>query len=128
MDDAESMYERGAARMRAVYAGEVAVRPEGTSAFSDVMMKTLFAEVWARDVLPIRDRRLLIMGTAAAHGAVDTWRIHARAALRNAEVTVDELREALIMLAPYAGYPNVTQLLLPCEEVIEAFEDESHGG
>ena len=116
-------YERGAAKMREVYAGEVADLTEGTHAFTDVMMKTLFAEVWDRDVLPIRDRRLLLMGTIAARGAVDVWPIQARAALLNGELTPDQLRETLIMLAPYAGYPMVAQLLGPCEEVISAFQE-----
>jgi 4-carboxymuconolactone decarboxylase len=117
-------YERGAAKMREVYAGEVADLPEGPLAFNDVMMKTLFAEVWDRDVLSIRDRRLLLMGVIAARGAVDVWRIQARVALLNGELTPDELRETPIVLAPYAGYPMVAQLLGPCEEVIAAFEQE----
>lgn len=43
--------ERGAAKLRQVYAGDVVDLPEGTMAFNDVMVRTLFAEVWARDIL-----------------------------------------------------------------------------
>jgi 4-carboxymuconolactone decarboxylase len=82
------------------------------------MMKTLFAEVWGRDVLSIRDRRLLVMGTIAAVGAFDAWAIQARAALKRGELTPEELRETLVMLAPYAGYPNVARLAGRCEEVV----------
>jgi 4-carboxymuconolactone decarboxylase len=110
--------------MRAVYADEMVDYPEGTFAFNDVMLKTLFAEVWTRDVLAMRDRRLLLLGAIAARGAVDGWCIHARAALRNGELTPDELRETLIMLAPYAGYPVVTPLLKSCEEVIGAWQQD----
>ena len=113
-----SAYERGAAKIREVYAGDIVDMPEGTMAFNDVMMRSLFAEVWDRDELPMRDRRLLLMGAIVASGATDVWPIQARAALKNGELTDDELRETLIMLAPYAGYPNVAPLVVECENVI----------
>jgi 4-carboxymuconolactone decarboxylase len=121
-DAAPDAYERGAAKLREVYAGDVVDLPEGTMAFNDVMVKTVFAEVWDRDVLPVRDRRLLLMGVIAAQGQPEVWRIQATAALKNAELTPDELRETLVMLAPYAGYPNVAGLVVACEEVIAAVE------
>lgn len=114
----KSAYDRGADMIREVYAGDVVDLPEGTMAFYDVMMKTLFAGVWDRDVLSIRDRRLLIMGVIAARGEQATWRIQAKAALKRGELSPDELRETLIMLAPYAGYPSVAPLITLCEEVI----------
>ena len=86
-------FERGAARLREVYAGDVVDLPEGTMAFNDVMVRTLFAEVWARDVLDLRSRRLLLMGVIATNGQVDTWKVQARASLRNGELTPDELKK-----------------------------------
>ena len=111
-DDDKSVYDRGAEMISEVYAGEVVTMAEGTMAFNDVMMKSLFAEVWDRDVMSIRDRRLLIMGVIAANGATETWKIQAKAALTRGELSPDELRETLIMLAPYAGYPNVAPLIV----------------
>jgi len=113
-------YARGAANMRKVYADAVPVLPEGTMVFNDVMVRTLFAEVWDRDVLSVRDRRLLLMGVIAAAGSPEVWRIQAAAALELGELDADELRETLVMLAPYAGYPRVAALVVPCEEVIAA--------
>ena len=115
-------YERGVAMIEEVYDGEVPALPEGTMAYNDVMMRSLFAEVWDRDVLSIRDRRMLILGVVAARGATDVWRLQARAALKRGELTPDELRETLIMLAPYAGYPNVAPLIGPCEEAINDWQ------
>jgi 4-carboxymuconolactone decarboxylase len=124
----QSSFERGAAMLRRVYAGDVVDIPEGDFPFNDVMLKTLFAQVWDRELLDIRSRRLLIMGVIAANGQVDTWKIQARAALRRRELTPDELRETLIMLAPYAGYPNVAAILLPTEEVIATWQREGEPG
>lgn len=60
-------YAKGAAMMERIYNGAVPVLPEGTMVFNDVMMRTLFAEVWDRDVLPVRDRRLMLMEIGRAH-------------------------------------------------------------
>jgi 4-carboxymuconolactone decarboxylase len=115
--------------LRRVYAGDVVDIPEGQLPFNDVMLRTLFGQVWAREeLLDIRSRRLLIMGVIAANGQVDTWKIQARASLRRRELTPDELRETVIMLAPYAGYPNVAGLLLATEEVISTWQGEGEPG
>jgi 4-carboxymuconolactone decarboxylase len=127
MDDHE-LFERGRAMLRRVYAGDVVDVPEGAMPFNDVMLRSLFGQVWHRDVLDIRSRRLLIMGVIAANGQADTWKIQARAALRRRELTPDELRETLVMLAPYAGYPNVAALLLPTEEVIATWQQDGEPG
>lgn len=126
--EASERYERGRAKIREVYAGDVVDLPEGAIPFNDVMLRTLFAEVWERDVLDVRSRRLLLMGVIAAHGQVDTWKIQARASLRNRELTPDQLRETLIMLAPYAGYPNVAGLVMACEEVIATWTADGEPG
>ena len=117
-DEPQSHYDRGLEVLRDVYAGDVVTLPEGTMAFNDVMVQTLFDQVWRRGVLDVRTRRMLLMGVIAANGQVDTWKIQARAALKRGELTPDELRETLVMLAPYAGYPNIAGLVVPCEEVI----------
>jgi 4-carboxymuconolactone decarboxylase len=110
--------ERGAEKMAEVYAGDVAVPPEGASAFADLMLEQLFAEVWTREALPVRDRRLLIMGVIASMGESMTWKIQAKSALKNGELTAEQLREVLIQLAQYAGYPRVAGLIGVTEEAI----------
>jgi len=123
-DSKPTRYEVGVAKLREVYAGDVPELPKGTLPFNDVMMETLFAGVWDRDVLSIRDRRLLLMGVIVARGQADVWAVQAKAALKREELTPDELRETLIILAPYAGYPNVAPLIMKGEEVINAVAAE----
>ena len=110
--------ERGAEMMKRVYAGDVGVPPEGASAFADVMLEQLFGEVWTREALPIRDRRLLTMGVIAALGEKDTFKIQVKAALKNGELDASQVREVLIHLAQYAGYPRVAGLIGPTEQAI----------
>jgi 4-carboxymuconolactone decarboxylase len=114
--------DRGAEMMKKVYAGDVVVPPEGASAFVDVMLEQIFAEVWTREALPVRDRRLLIMGVIACMGEQMTWGIQAKAALKNGELTPEQLREALIHLAQYAGYPRAAGLIGATEKAIAEFE------
>ena len=123
---ADDTYERGVAMVTEIYQGEVPALPEGAIAFNDVMMRSLFAEVWDRDVLSIRDRRLLIMGVIAARGSTEVWKLQAQSALKRGELTPDELRETLITLAPYAGYPNVAPLVGICETAINEWNQSQH--
>ena len=111
--------ERGAAMMEKVYAGDIAAPPEGASDFADLMLEQVFAEVWTREALPVRDRRLLIMGVIAALGESTTWKIQVKSAIKNGELSPEQAREALIQLAQYAGYPRVAGLLAATEEAIQ---------
>ena len=117
MGDAERR-ARGAEMLKKVYAGDVVVPPEGASAFADLMLEQVFAEVWTRPALSIRDRRMLIMGAIAALGESMTWKIQVRAALKNGELSAEQAREALLQLVQYVGYPRAAGLLGPTEEAI----------
>jgi 4-carboxymuconolactone decarboxylase len=127
----DSRYERGAEMIKKVYAGDVIVPPKGAMAFSDLMLESLFAEVWTREELSIRDRRLILLGVIGALGEKDTFAIQAKATLKNGELTPAQLREVLIMLANYAGYPRAAGLLGVVEQQIAAVakeEKEKVGG
>ena len=45
--------------------------------------------------------------------------------LKNGELTPAQLRELLLMIAPYAGYPRAAALVGPIENAIAEFEKES---
>jgi 4-carboxymuconolactone decarboxylase len=109
--------KRGLEMMSKVYAGDVVTPPEGY-AFSDMMLEQLFAEIWTRDALSMRDRRLLIMGIIAEKCEPMTFAIQAKAALKNGELEPDELREILLMIAQYSGYPSAAALIALVEQKI----------
>ena len=117
-------YERGAEMLKKVYADDVKAPPKGTMAFSDLMVENLFGEVWTRDVLSIRDRRLILLGVIGALGEKDTFAIQAKATLKNEELTPEQLREVVIVLANYAGYPRAAGVLGVVEQQIAAFSKE----
>jgi 4-carboxymuconolactone decarboxylase len=117
--------QRGLEVMKEVYAGDVAVPPEGALDFADIMLEQLFAEVWSREALSIRDRRMLLLGAIAALGEKDVFRIQARAALKNEELSPEQLREVVIHLVQYAGYPRVSGLVTVVESEIAEREKQS---
>ncbi len=119
--------QRGLEMLAEVYAGDVVTPPEGY-AFTDIMLEQVFAEVWSRDVLSIRDRRLLLLGIIAEKGETATFGIQAKAALKRNELAPDELRELLLMIAQYAGYPRAASLLGVVEQKIAEVEKERQSG
>ena len=124
----DERYRRGAEMIQKVYAGDVVVPPKGAMAFSDVMLETLFADVWTREELSMRDRRLILLGAIGALGEKDTFAIQAKAALKNQELDPTQLREVLIMLAHYAGYPRAAGMLGVVEQQIAAVAKEAAEG
>jgi len=120
--------ERGVKKFNEVYCGDLPTPEPGQIPFYDIMIEQLFGEVWTREALSLRDRRLLTMGVIAALGEKDTFCIQVRSGLKNGEFNADQVREMLIHLAPYAGYPRVAGLLLATETVLAEFAKSSAKG
>ncbi len=117
-DVSDERWERGAAQMEEVYGTVVPVVPKGMMDFSDIMVADCFGDVWTREGLDVGQRRLIVMGVIAAIGGADTWTIQCKAALEKGELTPDQLREILIQVTPYVGYPRAAGLVGPTEAAI----------
>ena len=68
------------------------------------------------------------MGVIMALGEKDTWVIQSRAAVKNGELTEEQLREALIHLAQYAGYPRVAGMIGPTEQMLAELRKDGAEG
>jgi 4-carboxymuconolactone decarboxylase len=102
---------RGAEVFESVYGSSVPLPPAGErDDFLRTMLEQLFAEIWSRGELTIRDRRLLIMGAIAALGERDLFALQARIAVEKGELTPVAVEEAILMLAQYVGYPRASGL------------------
>jgi 4-carboxymuconolactone decarboxylase len=107
----------GEETIKRVYAGDVAVPPEGYL-FTDVMLSQVFADQWNRDATSMRDKRILLLGMIAAQGEAMTFKIQAKAGIKNGEFSGEELRELHLFIAQYCGYPRAASMLGPMEEAI----------
>jgi len=123
-DTSKERRARGARMIGEVYAGMLSADPEKPTgdAFFDLMIENLFSEIWSRDVMSIRDRRLLLMGAIAAQAQNDVYEMQCMATLKNAELTVEQLREIPILMTQYIGYPKTTGLRNATEKAIHNFK------
>lgn len=68
-------------------------------------MEFAFGDIYSRPGLSLRDRELITVAILAAMGAREPQLdVHLHGAL-NVGITTDELRELMIHVAPYAGFP-----------------------
>ncbi len=105
----------GRETMAAVYGWDVS---DADGDFFGMTVEHLFGEVWTRDGLSFRDRRLLLVGLLVGRGLDDVLGLQIEAALGNGELTPDELREIVIFLTHYAGWPQGAKLNSQVEELI----------
>lgn len=84
-------------------------RPEPSSkpmeGVRELGINHLFAKVWTRPGLRIRDRRLITLALLAAQGRTDQLRAHVRGALIGEDpLSPEELVELMVQVAHYAGW------------------------
>ena len=113
-------WERGVAAYREVYGDDAPVFERGDAPFFDLMIEQLFAEVWTRPALDVGTRRLLVMGVLAAQHRFDTLGIQFSRALATGELTPEQVREVVVHLVPYVGYPSSAELFRVSEGAIAA--------
>ena len=98
---------RGLDMMTKVYGWEM---QDGPGDHFAVTADHLFADIWSRPGLSIRDRRLLLLGALTAQGLTDVAEIQIGAALHNEELDEEQLREIALFLCHYGGWPLGTKL------------------
>lgn len=121
---------RGIEMMRRVYGWEIS---EVHGDFLAMTVDHLFGEVWATEVFSVRERRLLLLGLLVGQGLDDVAELQLDAALRLGELSADELRDLVVFLAHYAGWPRGAKLNSAVESLLarraaEAAEASEGGG
>ncbi|MBA0126932.1 carboxymuconolactone decarboxylase family protein [Haloechinothrix sp. YIM 98757] len=111
----EGKRQQGLEMMRQVYGWDV---QDGTGEFFAQTVDHLFGEIWTRQGLSVRDRRLLLLGALAAQGLDDVAEIQAQAALGNEELDGEQLREVALFLTHYVGWPLGTKLNMTIERML----------
>jgi 4-carboxymuconolactone decarboxylase len=106
---------RGLRKMEQVYGFDMT---DGDGDFFRYTADHLFADIWTRPGLTDRDRRLLLIGMLAGQGAADVLGIQIPAAFAAGELSEDALREIVVFLSHYAGWPQGARLNSIVEETI----------
>jgi 4-carboxymuconolactone decarboxylase len=104
-----SRYERGSATRREVLGDAHVDRAEASKTdfdapFQRFITETAWGTLWAGDALDRPTRSLITVAILAAGGRHEELALHLRAT-KNTGATPDQVREALLHVAVYAGVP-----------------------
>lgn len=117
--DPDSARARGIAKMEEVYG--FSVDPDDLPGpYAAFTVDHLFGEVWTRPALDNRDRRLMTIGVLAALGQSPLVEIQFQSALDRGELTEEQVRETVLHLTHYIGWPLSTGINAVAEKVIAA--------
>lgn len=119
-DDTEQR-ARGKANMAAVYGWDID-HVEGS--FVEYTVDHLFGSVWEEGTLTVKERRLMLIGMAVGTGMEDVAGLQLDAAVRQGELTADDLRTIVVFLAHYAGWPHAARLNNEVERIIARMDAE----
>src|ERR1700758_4901929 len=102
--------------------GKPATAPGGVdpllAPFFETAIEHVWGGVWNRPGLELKYRSLVVVSVLAATGhANNELKTHLHGAL-NLGWTVDELREALLQISGYAGFPAAHEALRSLSEIV----------
>ena len=107
----------GIAKMQEVYG--FSVDPDTLPGrYAAITVDHLFGTVWTDDTISLVQRRLLTIGVLAALDKTALLEIQFDAALERAELTPEQVREVVVHLTHYIGWPLSTDLNAVAEKVI----------
>ncbi len=89
--------------------------------FARLVTDFLAGEVWSRPHLDLKTRSLITLATLTALKCPQELKGHVRGALNNG-CSVEEIREALLHCAVYAGVPAAIDAFRAAQEVIDTYQ------
>ncbi|MBB6484531.1 MULTISPECIES: 4-carboxymuconolactone decarboxylase [Rhizobium] len=121
-------YQQGMATRRAVLGdGHVDRAQHGVTEFDrpfqELITEAAWGHVWSRPTLSWRERSIVTIALLAALGQDDEVAMHVRAT-RNTGATRDDVCEALLHVAIYAGVPAANHAIKIAKQVFEQMDAE----
>ncbi|MGY5806002.1 4-carboxymuconolactone decarboxylase [Rhizobium hainanense] len=121
-------YRQGMATRRAVLGDSHVDRAqqgvtEFDQPFQDLITEAAWGHVWSRPTLSRRERSIVTIALLAALGQDDEVAMHVRAT-RNTGATRDDICEALLHVAIYAGVPAANHAIKIAKQVFEQMDAE----
>ncbi|NRP88208.1 4-carboxymuconolactone decarboxylase [Rhizobium lusitanum] len=121
-------YLQGMATRRAVLGdGHVDRAQQGVTEFDrpfqELITEAAWGHVWSRPTLSRRERSIVTIALLAALGQDEEVAMHVRAT-SNTGATRDDIREALLHVAIYAGVPAANHAIKIAKQVFEQMDAE----
>lgn len=129
MSDDSERFRQGMATRRAVLGDAHVERAEAGKTAFDADFQTFITEgawgsVWSRPGLSPRERSLITIALLAALGHDEEVAMHIRAT-RNTGATPDDIKEALLHVAVYAGVPAANRAFRIAKGELVTQEEET---
>jgi 4-carboxymuconolactone decarboxylase len=93
-----------------------AAKTDFDAPFQEMITEAAWGRLWSRDNITLRERSMITIALLAALGHDEEVAMHARAT-RNTGATLDDIREALLHVAIYAGVPAANKAFKIVKEV-----------
>ena len=110
--------EKGKAIIKKLFGGFSEETRPGFKDMSGLTSDYLFGEVWSREALGTRDRSLITVAVLCATGKEPQLKVHLKGAL-NQDITPDQLKEVMMHVAHYSGWPSGMNGLNVLNTVVE---------
>jgi 4-carboxymuconolactone decarboxylase len=117
MSEPQDVRAAGMAKMQEVY-GFTVDPADLPGRYTDITVDHLFGTVWTDDTIDLRQRRLLTIGVLAAQDKPELLEIQFDAALERGELTTEQVREVVVHLTHYVGWPISTGISGAAETII----------
>lgn len=121
-------YNKGMETRRSVLGDQHVDRAEANKSefdvpFQDLITEAAWGHVWSRPQWTKRERSIVTVALLAALGQDEELTMHIRATV-NTGATKDDIREALLHVAIYAGVPAANHAIKLTKQVYEELGDE----
>ncbi len=125
-------HRQGMATRRAVLGDSYVDRAEASSTefdrpFQELITEAAWGHVWSRPALTRRERSIVTIALLAALGQDDEVAMHVRATA-NTGASREDVREALLHVAIYAGVPAANHAIKIAKQVFERMDAENVAG
>lgn len=94
--------------------------------FQTLITESAWGTLWSNDTLSLRERSLVTLSLLAALGHHEELAMHVRATA-NTGASAEDIREALLHVAIYAGVPAANTAIKIAKETLAGMEENKTG-
>lgn len=128
MNDRLDRYRQGMATRRKVLGNAHVDRAEAAKTafdhpFQELITEAAWGHVWSRDTISARERSMITLALLAALGNDDEVAMHTRATA-NTGCSPDDIMEAMLHVAIYAGVPRANHAIRIVKQTLSAMGEE----
>ena len=91
-----------------------------TGEFQNFITRIAWGEIWTRPGLDQRTRRLLVLAITASLSRWEEFCLHLRAGVEQGSLTLEDVKEALMQIAIYAGVPAANTGMHHAQTILKA--------